>query len=59
LIDAAAPRPMFAELRKLENRVPIILHHLKPPYVDKIRLEVQAMAHPDVSFIEQGRTYEF
>jgi hypothetical protein len=50
---------MFAELRKLEHDVPVILHHLKPPYVDKIHREVEAMGHPEVSFIEQGRTYEF
>ncbi len=53
------PRTMFRELKKLDRRVPIILHHLKPPYIDKIHAEIEAMAHPDVSFIEQGRTYEF
>jgi len=53
------PRTMFAELRKLERRVPVILHHLKPPCIDRIRLEVEGMGHPDVSFVEQGRTYEF
>ncbi len=53
------PATMFRELRKLERRVPIILHHLKPPYLDRIRAEVEEMGHPDVSFIEQGRTYEF
>ncbi|MCZ6508718.1 MAG: 3',5'-cyclic-nucleotide phosphodiesterase [Acidobacteria bacterium] len=53
------PRTMFAELRKLERSVPVILHHLKPPYIDKIHQEVEEMAHPDVSFIEQGKTYEF
>ncbi len=53
------PRTMFAELRKLEHRVPIILHHLKPPCIERIHAEVGEMAHPDVSFIEQGRTYDF
>ena len=53
------PRTMFAEMRKLEHRVPIILHHLKPPCIERIHAEVGEMAHPDVSFIEQGRTYEF
>ncbi len=53
------PRTMFGELRKLERRLPIILHHLKPPFIDKIHAEIGAMAHPDVTFIEQGKTYEF
>ena len=53
------PRSMMAELAKLEKRVPIILHHLKPPYLDEIHRDVELLAHPDISFIEQGRTYEF
>jgi ribonuclease BN (tRNA processing enzyme) len=53
------PHTMLAELSKLQHEVPIILHHLKPPCVDRIRLEVEALGRPDVSFIEQGRTYEF
>ena len=53
------PRTMFGELRKLERRVPIILHHLKPPCIEQIHLEIGEMAHPDVSFIEQGKVYEF
>jgi len=53
------PQTMLTELRKLDRRVPVILHHLKPPCIGRIRSEVEAIAHPDVRFIEQGKTYEF
>lgn len=53
------PRTLAVELEKLERKVPILLHHLKPAYLDAIRAEVRALGHPDVEFLEQGKTYRF
>ena len=53
------PNTLRTELEKLERDVPVYLHHMKPPSVDRIRSEVTAMGLPNVGFIEQGKRYEF
>jgi ribonuclease BN (tRNA processing enzyme) len=53
------PRTLELELRKLRRKVPVLLHHLKPPCVAKIYEEVGELGHPDVSFLEQGKEYRF
>ena len=53
------PRTLERELEKLEVKVPILLHHLKPPYVDRIREEVKQLRNPDVDYLEQGKVYNF
>lgn len=53
------PRTLELELEKLEKKVPVLLHHLKPPCVDQIRTEVKALGNPDIDFLEQGKVYEF
>lgn len=53
------PQTMAAELRKLERKVPVLLHHLKPACVDRIRAEVRALGNPDLDYLEQGKTYAF
>ena len=53
------PQTLESELRKLEKRVPILVHHLKPPCVEKIRQEVRELRNPDVEFLEQGKEYKF
>ncbi len=53
------PRTLEVELRKLERKVPVLLHHLKPAHLDAIRSEVKTLGNPDVSYLEQGKTYEF
>jgi ribonuclease BN (tRNA processing enzyme) len=53
------PRTLQLELRKLHRRVPILLHHLKPPCIARIQEEVELLGHPDVAYLEQGREYEF
>ncbi len=53
------PRTLEAELRKLHKRVPVLLHHLKPPCVQRIREEVEALKNPDLEFLEQGKEYSF
>jgi ribonuclease BN (tRNA processing enzyme) len=53
------PRTLEIELRKLQKRVPILVHHLKPPCVEKIHEEVRRLGNPDIEFLEQGREYKF
>lgn len=53
------PQTLAEELRKLERRVPVLVHHLKPTCAAAIQREVEALGLPDVDFLEQGRTYEF
>ncbi len=53
------PGTLAPELAKLERRLPLLLHHLKPQCAAQIKTEVAAWRHPDVEFLEQGRTYEF
>jgi len=53
------PRTLQRELEKLERKVPILLHHLKPPCIARICAEVKALRNPDIAFLEQGKTYEF
>jgi ribonuclease BN (tRNA processing enzyme) len=53
------PKTLEQELHKLEPKVPVLLHHLKPPCVDKIREEVRQLRNPDLEFLEQGKVYEF
>lgn len=52
------PQSLAVELRKLERRVPILLHHLKPPCIRKIHEEAKALGNPDLGFVEQGKVYE-
>lgn len=52
------PHSLAAELRKLERKVPVLLHHLKPPCIQKIHEEVRALGNPDLGFVEQGKVYE-
>jgi len=53
------PRTLEVELRKLNKRVPILLHHLKPSCVARIREEVRQLHNPDLEFLEQGKEYSF
>ncbi len=53
------PATLDRELRKLERKVPIYLHHLKPPCVEKIKAEVRALANPDLTYLEQDQEYRF
>ena len=53
------PQTLEEELRKLKVDVPVLLHHLKPPCIERIHEEVEALGNPSVGFLEQGRTYRF
>ena len=54
--DAADARSRAAQA---EKRVPILLHHLKPPCVQRIKEEVRQLRNPDIEFLEQGKEYKF
>lgn len=53
------PRTLEIELRKLTRRVPILVHHMKPPCIERLQAEIRALGNPDIGFLEQGKTYEF
>lgn len=53
------PATLERELRKLRRQVPILLHHLKPPYIEAIHREVRQLGRADLDFLEQGRSYDF
>ena len=53
------PQTMSEEIRKLEQDVPVYLHHLKPPCIERIHEEVAALQDPRIRFLEQGKLYEF
>ena len=53
------PNTMSREIEKLELDVPVYLHHLKPPCIERIVQEVQELDNPRLRFLEQGKVYEF
>ncbi len=53
------PRTLEVELRKLQKKVPVLLHHLKPPCIARIQEEVRKLKNPDVHYLEQGKEYKF
>lgn len=53
------PKTLELELQKLERRVPILLHHLKPPCIDQIKVEIARLGNPDLEYLEQGKVYHF
>lgn len=53
------PRTLALELAKLERSVPVLLHHLKPPSVARIREEVRRLERAEIDYLEQGKVYQF
>jgi ribonuclease BN (tRNA processing enzyme) len=54
-----SPQTLATELAKLRRRVPVLLYHFKPPYVDELRSELAATDLPhQVTELEQDRIYE-
>jgi len=51
------PRTLAQEMEKLERRLPILLHHLKPPCIEQVHSEIRALKNPDLHYLEQGKTY--
>ena len=52
------PRTLELELEKLERRIPILLHHLKPPCIEQIRGEIRGLQNPNLHYLEQGKSYK-
>jgi ribonuclease BN (tRNA processing enzyme) len=54
------PRSLARELAKLDRGdLPILLYHLKPAYLAKLRREVAALGLPNVRILEVGDTFRF
>ncbi len=51
------PQTLERELEKLDRRLPLLLHHLKPPCVEQIRAEIAALGNSDLHYLEQGKSY--
>ena len=51
------PQTLVRELDKLDRRLPLLLHHLKPPCVEAIHSEISALGNPDLHYLEQGKSY--
>jgi ribonuclease BN (tRNA processing enzyme) len=52
------PQTLGRELAQLDGKLPVLLHHLKPPCIEKIQAEVGALGRPHLGFLEQGRIYQ-
>jgi ribonuclease BN (tRNA processing enzyme) len=53
------PQTLREELQQLDRDIPVLLQHLKPWCREQIYSEVAALDLPNVSFLEQGKAYEF
>jgi ribonuclease BN (tRNA processing enzyme) len=53
------PATLSEEIKKLNRDVPVYLHHLKPPCIERIRTQVAAIGDSRLHFLEQGKVYEF
>jgi ribonuclease BN (tRNA processing enzyme) len=53
------PATLAGELAKLDRDVPVLVQHIKPGSLERVRAEVEALGDPRVEFLEQGRTYQF
>ena len=60
LVSHLTPQTLAKELAKLDREVPVLIYHLKPPYVDELRAELIAANLPcAVEELIQDRTYNF
>ncbi len=54
------PRTLAGELAKLRRDVPVYLYHLKPPFVEELRHELETTVLPrPVEELRQGEVYDF
>ena len=53
------PRTLAGEIAKLERRLPVLVHHMKPPCVEQIRRELVALGDARIGFLQQGKRYRF
>lgn len=53
------PATLETQLEKLEQKVPILLHHLKPFCLKALKDEVRGLKNPDIELLEQDKVYDF
>lgn len=51
------PQTLAEELKKLDRRVPILLHHLKPACIERLKPEIAALRRSELHYLEQGKIY--
>jgi ribonuclease BN (tRNA processing enzyme) len=53
------PRLVSQELSKLPQRVPVLLYHLKPFSLARIRREIRALGEPRLHLLEEEKSFRF
>jgi len=53
------PQQLVPEIAKCRHVCPVYAYHIKPPYLDEIRGEIEGLATDRIEIVEQDRTYEF
>lgn len=53
------PRLVAQELSKLPPRVPILLYHMKPSSLPRIRREIEAQQEPRLHLLEEEKSFRF
>lgn len=53
------PRTLRAEIRKLEQDVPILLYHMKPAYADRLARELRRIPDRRLRVLSLGETFRF
>jgi cAMP phosphodiesterase len=53
------PRTLAQQLEQLSRSIPVLLHHLKPPCLERIVEEVRQLGRSELDFLQQGHVYRF
>lgn len=53
------PKTLFEEIKKLKKEVPIYLYHMKPPWIKKIKKEIEREKIKFLEFLIQDKVYSF
>lgn len=53
------PATLRREMEKLPPRAPIYLYHMKPPTIDRLRAEIEALGDPRLSLLADGDELSF
>ena len=51
------PEMVQAEPKKMPPEIPVYLFHAKPPYLDAMREEVEALGAPRLRWLEEGNVW--
>lgn len=52
------PQQLPAEIAKCRHRCPVYIYHVKPPYKDEVKAEIDALGEPRLELAIQDHTYE-